>query len=175
VRALGTAAPGHYNPAVIIRQIFISPGHNFFGHHGREPDDFPLQAVDRVECIAGHGLRGDRFYGYKNDYKGQITFFAQETFDALRAAFPTVDKSAGVLRRNVIVADADLNSLIGETFAVQGVRFVGTGPCEPCHWMNRAFAPGTEDWLRNRGGLRARILSDGWIETIADSVAATAT
>lgn len=160
---------------MIIRQIFISPGHNFFGHHGREPDDFSLQAVDRVECVAGHGLRGDRFYDYKSDYKGQITFFSQEIFDSLRAAFPLVDKSAGVLRRNVIVAGADLNSLIGETFAVQGVRFLGTASCEPCYWMNLAFAPGTEEWLRDRGGLRARILSDGWIETVADPVSASAT
>jgi hypothetical protein len=27
--------------------------------------------------------------------------------------------------------------------------------------MDQAFAPGTEEFLRGRGGLRARILSDG--------------
>jgi hypothetical protein len=25
-----------------IRHLFISPGHNFFGHHGREPDAHPV-------------------------------------------------------------------------------------------------------------------------------------
>ena len=150
---------------MIIRRIFISPGHNFFGHAGREPDDFPLEEVDRIQCVAGHGIRGDRFYDYKDNYKGQITFFAQEIFDQLAADFPTVDKSPGVLRRNVIVAGVDLNTLIGEDFEVQGVRFRGTTHCKPCFWMDQAFAPGAEKWLHHKGGLRAQILSDGWIMT----------
>ena len=28
-------------------------------------------------------------------------------------------------------------------------------------WMNSAVAPGAEDWLFGRGGLRAKVLSDG--------------
>ena len=40
-----------------IRQIFISEGHNYFGHHGRAPDDHPLVEVPRIECVAGHGIR----------------------------------------------------------------------------------------------------------------------
>lgn len=148
-----------------IEKIFISPGHNYYGHNGREPDAFPLREVERVECVAGHGLRGDRFYDYKDDYKGQITFFAQETFDQLSAAFPQAERSPGVLRRNVIVSGVDLIALIGQEFELQGVRFRGTVHCKPCHWMNRAFAPGTEDWLMdNKGGLRARILTDGWLK-----------
>ncbi|MGI9088665.1 MAG: MOSC domain-containing protein [Chthoniobacterales bacterium] len=149
---------------MIIQRIFISPGHNFFGHAGREPDEYPLEEVERIECVAGHGLRGDRFYDFKKDYQGQITFFSAEVFAELGAAFPHVDKSPGVLRRNVLVAGADLNALIGKNFELQGVRFAGTAHCAPCFWMERAFAPGAEAWLRNRGGLRARILSDGWLE-----------
>jgi MOSC domain-containing protein YiiM len=69
--------------------------------------------------------------------------------------------SAGVLRRNVLIAGADLGALIGRTFSVAGVKFEGTGEARPCHWMNHAVAPGAEDWLKGRGGLRARILGDG--------------
>ncbi|MGI8435795.1 MAG: MOSC domain-containing protein [Chthoniobacterales bacterium] len=144
-----------------IRQIFLSAGHNYVGHHGREPDDFALQEVDEIGCVAGHGLRGDRFFDFKDDYQGQVTFFSGEVFDQLSAAFPEVKKSPGVLRRNVIVTGVDLNSLIGQEFEVQGVRFRGTQHCAPCYWMERAFAPGAEAWLKNRGGLRARILTDG--------------
>ena len=147
-----------------IRQIFISPGHNYYGHADREPDNFPLQEVDQVECVAGRGLRGDRFFDYKDDYKGQITFFSREIFDGLCAAFPFVDKSPGVLRRNVIVSGADLNALIGETFELQGIRFLGTAHCRPCYWLDQAFAPGTEEWLKNNGGLRAQILTTGWLK-----------
>ena len=150
---------------MLIHQIFISPGHNYFGHHGRAPDDYPLLEVAEIECVAGHGIRGDRFYDYKHDYKGQITFFSQEVFDDLRAAFPHVRKSPGVLRRNVIVSGVDLNALIGEQFDLQGVRFRGAAHCRPCYWLDQAFAPGTEAWLKGNGGLRAQILTSGRLTT----------
>lgn len=156
-----TMARARYDLTVLVRRLFISPGHNYFGHHGRTPDDYPLLEVDRVECVGGHGIRGDRFYDYKENYKGQITFFAHETFERLSAQFPEVEKSPGALRRNVIVSGADLNSLIGREFELQGVRFRGTAHCKPCYWLDRAFAPGTEAALKGNGGLRAQILTDG--------------
>jgi MOSC domain-containing protein YiiM len=51
--------------------------------------------------------------------------------------------------------------LIGAAFELQGVQFRGTTHCAPCHWMDTAFAPGAEKFLAGRGGLRARILTDG--------------
>ncbi len=152
---------------MVICQIFISPGHNYFGHHDRAPDSYPLQEVNSIECVAGHGLRGDRFFDYKNNYKGQITFFSREVFAQLREKIPGVDKSPGVLRRNVIVSDVDLNSLIGAEFELQGVRFRGTAHCKPCYWLDTAFAPGTETWLKGNGGLRAQILTSGTLMTVA--------
>jgi MOSC domain-containing protein YiiM len=148
---------------MIVRQIFVSSGHNYFGHHGREPDDYPLLEVREIDCVAGHGIRGDRFYDYRDDYKGQITFFSIEVFDKLAEQFGLTNKSAGNLRRNVIVSGADLNDLIGQEFFIQGVRLRGTGHCRPCYWMNHAIAPGAEEFLQGNGGLRAQILSDGRI------------
>ncbi len=162
-----------YIPRVIIRQMFISRGHNYFGHHGRTPDDYPLVEVSEMECVAGHGIRGDRFYDYKDNYKGQITFFSQEVFDALSAAYPHVQKSPGVLRRNVIVSGVNLNTLIGEQFELQGIRFRGTAHCRPGYWLDQAFAPGAEAWLKGNGGLRAQIVTSGTLKTgFADLVLA---
>jgi len=169
------SAAGELSFRVVIRQIFISPGHNYFGHAGRAPDDYPLQDVDRIQCVAGHGIRGDRFYDYKDNYKGQITFLSQEVFDGLSAAFPHVRKSAGALRRNVIVSGANLNALIGAEFELQGIRFLGTDHCRPCFWLNQAFAPGAEEWLKGKGGLRAQILTDGWLTTGAAELVPRAT
>ncbi len=148
---------------MIIEQIFISPGHNYFGHHGRAPDDFPLRETARIECLAGHGIRGDRFFDYRDDYKGQITFFSREVFDELSRHFSLTNKSPAILRRNVIVSGIDLMELIGLDFELQGLRFRGTAHCKPCYWMDTAVAPGAEQFLAGRGGLRARILSDGWL------------
>jgi MOSC domain-containing protein YiiM len=146
---------------VIIEQIFVSPGHNYFGHHGRLPDDFPLVEISEIECVAGHGIRGDRFFDYRDNYKGQITFFSREVFDLMSGTFCLTNKSPGVLRRNLLVSGIELNELIGADFTVQGVQFRGTAHCKPCYWMNTAVAPGAEEFLADRGGLRARILSDG--------------
>jgi hypothetical protein len=154
----------HYFALVVICQIFISPGHNYFGHHGQLPDDNPLLEQQRIECVAAHGIRGDRFYDYRENYAGQITFFSADVFESLGNAFGLTNKSPGVLRRNVIVSGIDLNTLIGVDFEIQGIQFRGTKHCKPCYWMDEAFAPGAEKWLAGNGGLRAQILSDGFIE-----------
>src|SRR5882672_4974342 len=136
---------------VEICHLYISPDHNFFGHHGHEPDQYPAIEVAMIECAAGHGIRGDRFFDYRDDYKGQITFFSAEVFAELSRAFRLTDKSAGLLRRNVIVSGINLNDLIGLDFEVQGVPFRGTAHCKPCYWMNTAVGPGAEDFLAGRG------------------------
>jgi hypothetical protein len=59
---------------VEICHLYISPGHNFFGHHGREPNDYPAIEVPMVECVAGQGIRGDRFFDYQEDYKAKSHF-----------------------------------------------------------------------------------------------------
>jgi MOSC domain-containing protein YiiM len=146
-----------------IDQLFISPAHNFFGHHGRPPGETATLTVDAVECVAGRGLRGDRFFDHQPDYKGQVTLFAAEVFAELCQQFRIGGANPAALRRNAVVRGADLNTLIGSEFSVQGVRLFGVEECRPCHWMDRALAAGAEAWLRGRGGLRCRILSGGWL------------
>lgn len=144
-----------------ILHLFISPGHNFFGHHGQPAGQNPMIEVDQADCLAGRGIRGDRFFDFKENYKGQITFFSMEVIEALRRELNRPDAPTSGTRRNVLVRGIDLNSLVGVEFEVQGLRFVGTEHCKPCHWMDTAFGPGAETWLQGRGGLRARILTDG--------------
>jgi MOSC domain-containing protein YiiM len=146
---------------VQIEQIFISHEHNFVGHHGQPPGTSPLIEKDRIECVVGKGLLGDRYFDHAEDYKGQITFFSTEIFERLCAHFGIREKPAGVLRRNVVVSGVDLLSLIGCEFEIQGVKFRGTQHCAPCEWMDVAFAPGAKEFLKENAGLRAKILTDG--------------
>ena len=158
-------------PMIRIEHLYLSPGHNYFGHHHQPAGEHPILAVPSLDCVAGRGIRGDRFFDYKPDYKGQITFFSGEIYDELCATLLPPDSRLSslnsqlpppsVFRRNVITRGLDLNTLIGVEFTVQTIRFLGTAECSPCHWMNQAFAPGTEAALKNRGGLRAKILTDG--------------
>ena len=160
--------------AVEICHLYISPGHNFVGHHGQEPDDYPMVEVAMVECVAGRGIRGDRYFDFKDDYKGQITFFSLIVFDQLCQTLGLGQRSPAEARRNIIVRDVDLNELIGQDFEVQGVRFHGTQECRPCYWMDRAIAPGAEEFLKGRGGLRAKILTNGKLHSNARILEASA-
>src|SRR5919198_942969 len=147
--------------AMEIWHLFVSSGHNFVGHHGREPDTHPMIETCEIECVAGRGIRGDRYFDFRDDYKGQITFFSLEVFNELCNALQLQACSPALARRNVITRGVDLNGLIGQEFAVQGVRFLGIEECRPCYWMDGVFAPGAQEFLKGRGGLRAKIQTSG--------------
>jgi len=147
-----------------LDHIFISPGHNFFGHHGQEPGRHPMVALDRVEGVAGHGLRGDRFFDYKQGYSGQVTLFAAEVLGQMRELFHCPQLPAWTPRRNLVVSGVDLTPLVGQRFRLQDLELEGVEECRPCYWMDTVIAPGAEAWLRGRGGLRCRILNDGWLQ-----------
>jgi hypothetical protein len=144
-----------------ITHLYISPGHNFFGHEPGQPSSNPALEVPSIWCVAGKGIEGDRFFDYKESYKGQITFFEEETYNDLCAQFGVWDRPPSVFRRNVITRGVRLNELIGHEFAVGEVRLFGTEESRPCFWMDQAFGPGAKAALKGRGGLRARILSTG--------------
>jgi MOSC domain-containing protein YiiM len=145
----------------VIRHLFISPGHNFFGRHGQAAAENPTLEEKEIMCRAGHGVEGDRFFDYKVNYAGQITFFSWDIYQAAKEKFAVPALSAGAFRRNVVIEGFDITTLIGRRFSLGGVEFEGVGESKPCYWMNQAVAPGAEEWLRGNGGLRARILSDG--------------
>jgi MOSC domain-containing protein YiiM len=148
-----------------LLHLYVSPGHNFVGHHGQPAGTHPVHEVPEVRCVAGRGLEGDRYFDHKADYKGQITFFADEVYRDLCARFQVQDKPPSVFRRNVITRGVDLNALVGQEFDLQGVRFLGVEVCKPCYWMDQAFCPGAEAALVGRGGLRAKILNTGVLRT----------
>ena len=96
------------------------------------------------------------------------SLFSLSRFSMIFAA-PWTPSTARPLRfaGDVITRGVDLNSLIGQEFEVQGVRFKGTEECRPCYWMDEAVAPGAEKFLKGRGGLRAQILCDGILRVTA--------
>ena len=152
-------------PALSVCRLFISAGHNFVGHHGRAPGAHPAIEVGQIECVAGRGIRGDRYFDHEKNYRGQITFFASEVFRAVQSKLDLPEAAIAATRRNVITEGIDLATLIGREFEVQGVRFAGVEECRPCYWMNYALQdPRAESALKGQGGLRARILTDGALQ-----------
>jgi len=149
-------------PDIRVVHLYISPGHNFVGHHGQPPGTHPNFEVEWIECVAGRGVRGDRYFDYPKHDRGQITFFASETLALLQMELELPNAAPAATRRNVITQGMDLNTLIGREFQIQSVRFFGVEECRPCYWMNHAFHDArAENCLKGRGGLRARILTSG--------------
>lgn len=144
-----------------VAHIYISPGHNYVGHHQQPPGTNEIIEVPQAECLAGRGLRGDRFFDHPENHKAQVTFFAMEVYESLRSELGVTDKGPAAFRRNVITTCADLPKLVGRRFSIQGIQFEGVEESRPCYWMNLAFHPQAEAKLQGRGGLRARILTSG--------------
>lgn len=146
-----------------LRHIFISAGHDFYGPEGEGRLQHGMTEPVEVECVAGMGLRGDRYFGHRPDYKGQVTFFDAAVVDEVRRRFQLAKLPPSVFRRNLIVAGVNLAQWNGQRFRFQGVEFEGSQECTPCEWMDRAVASGTRAFLDEqfRGGLRARVVTGG--------------
>lgn len=144
-------------------EIVISPGHDYWGRQGEGRLQSGVILCSEVECVAGKGLRGDRYFDYRKNFKGQVTFFDYAVYERIKAEFKLPKLPVSVFRRNLVVAGADLKSLIGKHFWFQDICFEGSQECRPCHWMDRAVTDGVEDFLRPeaRGGLRAKVLTSG--------------
>ncbi|MBK1827086.1 MOSC domain-containing protein [Haloferula rosea] len=145
-----------------IHHLFTSPGHNYYGHHGKPAGTHPIESHERIELIAGRGIQGDRFFDWKDDYKGQITFIDVRIIEAVREHAGKSDLPAEAFRRNVVIEGLDLNTLIGRQFRIGGILLEGSEECRPCYWMDEACGkPGTEELMKGHGGLRCRILESG--------------
>ncbi len=147
-----------------IEAIYVSPGHDFKGRYGKERLNHGIESVQSVNCVAGKGLEGDRFFGFKEDFVGQATFFSVEVAEALREMVPDPGFENFAFRRNILVRGFDLNALIGKRFRIGSVEFEGAQEAKPCDWMNTAIGPGARAFMEGQGGLRVRILSSGTLE-----------
>lgn len=121
-----------------------------------------MVAQDFLELVSGRGIVGDRFFDWKADYKGQITFIDSAVIDEVRKFVGNPELPPTAFRRNVVIRGVDLNSLVASSFMLGGIHFDGAGECSPCYWMDEACGlTGVEELMKGRGGLRCRIRSDG--------------
>ncbi len=148
---------------VRLEAIYVSPGHDYWGRRGEGRLQHGIRRMDEVECVAGMGLRGDRYFGYRPDFKGQVTFFESGVVEEIRERSKLPKLPASVFRRNLIVRGVRLKDWLGKRFEFQGLLFEGSQECKPCQWMDRVVEDGTEDFMKEgfRGGLRAKVITTG--------------
>ncbi|EDY83527.1 hypothetical protein VDG1235_3154 [Verrucomicrobiia bacterium DG1235] len=104
---------------------------------------------------------GDRYFDFKEDYKGQLSLIALEDIRAMESDLGLEVPDLREFRRNIVVSGVDLNGLVGKDFRLGDVELRGVEQCKPCPWMDESIGAGAHAALENRGGLRCRILSSG--------------
>jgi MOSC domain-containing protein YiiM len=128
----------------------------------------PMEARDRVDALAGAGLRDDRYATATGTYSGKgreardVTLIEREAIDAVRTEDDAIDVRESQTRRNLVTEGVALNHLVGHTFRVGAVRMRGVRLAEPCAYLEQLTGlVGVRAALVHRGGLRAEILDDG--------------
>jgi MOSC domain-containing protein YiiM len=131
----------------------------------READLVP---VERARAVAGRGLEGDRYCDERGTFSDRgrngrdITLIEAEAIEGL-ARDAGIELSPGEARRNVLTRGVSLNDLVGKRFKVGEVECLGRRLCDPCSHLEGLTRPGVLKGLARRGGLRADLVTDGWI------------
>ena len=146
-RGGGDAAPHVYRMeriTVHLRHLYITRVENASAPASEE--------VACLYCIAGHGVIGDRWFDIASGNKGIISFFGGDALKRLcHEARSHIEPSR--LRRNVLIEGVDVDRLAGRRFSLRGIQFEGMDDVRQ-NSVPHATPP---------GGLRARILNDGWL------------
>lgn len=127
----------------------------------------PTEWVEQVHVICGCGIEGDRYFRQPGELDDQpktgrqLTLIEVETIEAMcqDGIQITPDKT----RRNIISRGISLNSLVGKEFVIGTIRLRGVRLCEPCDYLASKTDPRVVHSMAHRGGLRADILTDGFI------------
>jgi MOSC domain-containing protein YiiM len=138
----------------------------------------PMRAVDSAHAVPGKGLDGDRYFDKAGTFSNkstddrEITLIESEAIEALRREY-NVELAPHESRRNLLTSGVALNHLVGADFRVGDIMLRGLRLCEPCGHLAKLTRPGVREGLIHRGGLRAKILSEGVIH-VGDEVRVSA-
>ena len=128
--------------------------------------------VNQIVLEAGKGIFGDRYYNQEGTFsnKGEIepdrdvTLIEIEKIDALNKEH-NLDITAEDFRRNIVVSNCDLNSLVGKEFQIGEVVLKGLRLCEPCKYLsNKLDNEKVLSQMVHKAGLRAQIIKGGSID-----------
>jgi MOSC domain-containing protein YiiM len=127
-----------------------------------------LDAVKSARAIPGKGLQGDRYFDKNGTFSKkdtddrELTLIEAESIEALAREYQT-EIHPGAARRNVLTRGIALNHLVGREFQIGNVKARGMRLCEPCGHLEKLTNSKVRAGLVHRGGLRAKILTEGEI------------
>lgn len=128
-----------------------------------------MERVDEVVTVEGCGIEGDRYCegtGFWTQYGDvcQITLIQADDLDFIESELDIRVRS-GEHRRNVVVRGVDLENLRGKRFRVGATVLQYDRSRPPCKHVQDLSEPGMTRALKGRGGICARVVSAGAIQT----------
>lgn len=127
-----------------------------------------MVSVAEIRAVPGQGLEGDRYFRKAGTYSNrpgtgrEVTLIEAEAVEAI-AREAGIVLAPGASRRNITTRGVALNHLVGKQFRIGEVILEGVRLCEPCGHLEGLTQAGVREGLIHRGGLRARILTEGTI------------
>jgi MOSC domain-containing protein YiiM len=128
-----------------------------------------MRELASATLITSHGVEGDYSARGRGGGKRQLTVMQAEHLDVIAKLVGRERVRAEELRRNVVVEGINLHALRLRRFRIGSALLEGTGYCEPCSKMERAFGVGGYNAVRGHGGILARVLEGALIQ-IGDEV-----
>jgi MOSC domain-containing protein YiiM len=125
--------------------------------------------IAEAHTVPGRGIEGDRYYSDIGHFSRQhgpsyeVTLIEQEAINALNEEFPDLHLQPEMSRRNIVTCGVPLNHLVEHVFQVGEVSLRGIRLCQPCIQIAQGTHHNVLARLVNRGGLRAQILTEGYI------------
>jgi MOSC domain-containing protein YiiM len=142
--------------------------------HPAEPGS-PLQAIDAVELVADHGIRGDhRYYGRLSRLTGQpthrqVTLIEREQIAEHATAIGLAAIAPGAVRSNIETTGINLISLLGQEVEIGTAVLQLHSPRDPCAKMD-AICQGLRALMMNsRQGVLAQVVRSGTIR-VGDAI-----
>ena len=116
-------------------------------------------SVEKVEITISEGIVGDHYQGRSK--QRQVTLIQWEHLDVVARLMQVDQVDPALLRRNLVVAGINVQSLIQSRFRIGEVILEGTGACHPCSRMEENLGPGGYQAMRGHGGITCKVISSG--------------
>ena len=124
----------------------------------------PLTSIAEADLDPELGLIGDHYQNHGNRSR-QVTLIQAEHIAAIASCLGGAQVSPNQLRRNIVVSEINLHALKNRRFRLGSALLLATGECHPCSRMEEVFGGGGYNAVRGHGGITARVMRAGRVET----------